>query len=66
MQNIPAQWEKSCTFERNDSQTDLGIMKSKMNSQYLSMDKTAFVENAWGKETYLIFVYTLKNCNITV
>lgn len=37
MQNIPAQWEKSYTFESNDSQTDLGIMKSKMNSHYLSM-----------------------------
>lgn len=35
MQNVPAQWQKCYTFENNDSQTDLGIMMSKMNSRYL-------------------------------
>lgn len=32
MQNTPIQWGKSYTFESSDS--DLGIMKSKVHSNY--------------------------------
>lgn len=46
MQNIPEQWEKSYTFKNNDSQTDLGIMKNKMNSHYLNMAKQHLLERA--------------------
>lgn len=51
MQNVPTQWGKSYTFESSDSETDLGIMKSKVNSSYyLNVTKQHLLKGASMKE----------------
>lgn len=51
MQHIPTQSGKSYSFESSDSETDLGIMKSKVNSSYnLNVTKQHLFKRSGVKE----------------
>lgn len=51
MQYIPTQWGKSYSIESSDSETDLRIMKSKVNSSYnLNVTKQHLLKRSGVKE----------------